>query len=233
MAEAIFYLVRSGCAWRMLPRHFPPWPTVHSQLTRWRKDGTLRRMHDRLREHAREKGGRHREPSAAVINSQTARTTGAGGPDRGFDAAKRTFGRKRHILVDASGLILLAHIHTAGLHDTAGARQMIEAVPMTALPRLELVWADGAYTGPFAKWLEKARNWRMEVPFHRQRQAWRYGLEERPAGFQACHGAGWLSGPSPGSPDHAALPETMSGCPETGVAMIYTAMSRIMLRRIA
>ncbi|WP_222185222.1 transposase, partial [Geminicoccus harenae] len=83
MAEAIFYLVRSGCAWRMLPRHFPPWPTVHSQLTRWRKDGTLRRMHDRLREHTREKEGRDREPSAAVIDSQTARTTGAGGPDRG------------------------------------------------------------------------------------------------------------------------------------------------------
>ncbi|WP_222183995.1 transposase, partial [Geminicoccus harenae] len=60
MAEAIFYLVRSGCAWRMLPRHFPPWPTVHSQLTRWRKDGTLRRMHDRLREHTREKEGRDR-----------------------------------------------------------------------------------------------------------------------------------------------------------------------------
>jgi putative transposase len=233
MAEAIFYLVRSGCAWRMLPRHFPPWPMVHSQLTRWRKDGTLRRMHDRLREHAREKGGRHREPSAAVINSQTARTTGGGGPDRGFDAAKRTFGRKRHILVDASGLILLAHIHTASLHDTAGARQMIEAVPITALPRLELVWADGAYTGPFAKWLEKARNWRMEVPFHRQCQAWRYGLEERPAGFQVLprrwvveRTFAWLSRSRRLARDYERLPET-------GVAMIYTAMSRIMLRRIA
>jgi putative transposase len=173
MAEAIFYLVRSGCAWRMLPRHFPPWPTVHAQLTRWRKDGTLRCMHDRLRAHAREKDGRDREPSAAVLDSQTARATGTGGPDRGFDAAKKTFGRKRHILVDVSGLILLAHIHAASLHDTVGARQMVELAPMAALPRLELVWADSAYTGPFATWLEKERGWRMEVPFHRQRQAWR------------------------------------------------------------
>ena len=86
---------------------------------------------------------------------KTARTTGAGGPDRGFDAAKKTFGRKRHILVDVSGLILLAHIHAASLHDTVGAQQMIETAPITALPRLELVWADGAYTGPFATWLEK------------------------------------------------------------------------------
>jgi len=115
---------------------------------------------------------------------KTARTTGAGGPDRGFDAAKKTFGRKRHILVDVSGLILLAHIHAASLHDTVGAQQMIETAPITALPRLELVWSDGAYAGPFATWLEKERGWRMEVPFHRQRQAWRYGLAERPPG---CH----------------------------------------------
>jgi putative transposase len=207
-------------------------PTVHSQLTRWRKDGTLRRMHDRLREQAREKDGRDREPFAAVIDSQTARTTGAGGPDRGFDAAKKTFGRKRHILVDASGLILLAHIHAASLHDTVGARQMIEAAPMAALPRLELVWADGAYTGPFATWRGKARNWRMEVPFHRQRQAWRYGLEERPAGFHVLprrwiveRTFAWLS-------RSRRLARDCERLPETGVAMIHTAMSRIMLRRI-
>jgi putative transposase len=158
-------------------------PTVHSQLTRWRKDGTLRQMHERLREHVREQSGRDREPSAAIVDSQTVRATGAGGPERGFDAGKKTFGRKRHILVDVSGLILLAHIHAASLHDTVGARQMVEAAPRATLPRLELVWADGAYTGPFATWLANKRGWRMEVPFHRQRQAGRYGLEQRPAGF--------------------------------------------------
>jgi hypothetical protein len=208
-------------------------PTVHSQLTRWRKDGTLQRMHDRLREHAREKEGRDREPSAAIVDSQTARAAGTGGPDRGFDAAKKTFGRKRHILVDVSGLILLTHIHAASLHDTVGARQMVKAAPMAALPRLELVWADGAYTGPFATWLEKERGWHMEVPFHRQRQAWRYGLEERPADFNVLPRRprrsagrrpfgkriirlladdGWWSGPSPGSRAHAVSPETTSGC---------------------
>ena len=119
-----------------------------------------------------------------MVDSQTARTTGTGGPDRGFDAAKKTFGRKRHILVDASGLILLAYIHAASLHDTVGARQMVELAPTVALPRLELIWADGAYAKPFATWLANECCWCMEIPFHRQRQAWRYGLEERPAGFQ-------------------------------------------------
>lgn len=82
----------------MLPRHSPPPQTVHDGLHRWRRDGTLKWPHDALLEHAREKAGRHREPSAAIIDSQTARTTGAGGPGRGFDAGKKTFGRKRHLL---------------------------------------------------------------------------------------------------------------------------------------
>jgi transposase len=125
MAEAIFYLVRSGCAWRMLPSSFPPWPTVFAHFRRWRLDGTLRRMHDRLRALAREAEGRQAEPSAATIDSQTVRATGVGGPARGYDAAKRTAGRKRHILVDAAGLVLLAHVHAADLHDRLGAQALI------------------------------------------------------------------------------------------------------------
>jgi putative transposase len=209
-------------------------PTVHSQLTRWRKDGTLRCMHDRLREHAREKEGRGREPSAAVVDSQTTRATGVGGPSRGFDAAKKTFGRKRHILVDVSGLILLAHVHAASLHDTVGAREMVELAPMAALPRLELVWADGAYVGPFTRWLEKERGWRgWRFLSTASARRWRYGLEERPAGFHVLPHRwiveptfAWLSRSRRLARDYERLPET-------GVAMIHTAMSRIMLRRIA
>ncbi len=105
MAEAIFHLVRSGCAWRMLPREFPPWPSVHSQFARWRRDGTLRRAHDGLRAMAREALGREAEPSAGILGSQTARSTGVGGPARGYDGAKRAAGRKRHVLVDTLGLV--------------------------------------------------------------------------------------------------------------------------------
>jgi putative transposase len=122
-------------------------------------------MHDRLREHARETDGREREPSAAVVDAQTARTTGTGGPDQDFNPAKKTSGRERHMLVDAADMILPAHIHAASPHDTAGARQMVEAAPMAALPRLEPVRADGAHAGPLATWLEMARGGRMEVPF--------------------------------------------------------------------
>jgi transposase len=140
-------------------------PTVHAQRTRWRKGGMSRRRHDRLRGNAREKDGRDREPGAAVIDAPPARATGAAGPGPGFDAAKKTFKRKRHSLVEASGPILLAYIHAANLHDTVGARPMIEAAPMAAWPRLALAWADGAHTGPFATWPGNARNGRLGVPF--------------------------------------------------------------------
>ena len=80
-----------------------------------------------------------------------------GGPGRGYDAAKRTAGRKRHILVDVAGLVFLAHVHAADLHDRRGAQLLIERAGEGALPRLELVWADGAYAGTFARWLEAER----------------------------------------------------------------------------
>jgi putative transposase len=233
MVEAMFYLVRSGCAWRMLPSSFPPWPTVFAHFRCWRPNGTLRRMHDRLRALARKYEGRHAEPSAAIIDSQTVQATGVGGPARGYDPAKRTAGRKRHILVDAAGLILLAHVHAADLHDRLGAQILIGSASLDELPRLELVWADGAYAGTFARWLHSQRGWRVEVPKHRDRHLWRYGLEDKPKGFQVIprrwvveRTFAWLSRSRRLARDYERLPET-------GEAMIYAAMSRIMLRRIA
>ena len=233
MAEAIFYLVRSGCAWRMLPRDFPPWPTVFSQFARWRRDGTLRRMHDRLRALAREAAGRPPEPSAAIIDSQTARAAGVGGSARGYDPAKRVAGRKRHVLVDAAGLVPLAHAHAADPHDRLGAQLPVAQAAPGAPPRLEPVWGDGAYAGTFARWLQAERGWRAEVPKHRDRHLWRYGLGEKPKGFQVIprrwvveRTFAWLSRSRRLARDYERLPET-------GEAMIHAAMARIMLRRVA
>ena len=106
VANAVFYLLRSGCAWRMLPREYPPWQTVYYHFWKWRPDGRLQRAHDRLREAVREAAGRDRNPSGAVIDSQAVKGTGVGGPERGYDGAKRLSGRKRHLLVDTGGLVL-------------------------------------------------------------------------------------------------------------------------------
>ena len=122
-------------------------------------------------------------------------------PGAGSTQARRHSGNKHHLLVKVSGLILLVPIHTAGLHDTVGARQMIKAAPTAVLPRLELVWADGACTGPFATWMNQVGGWVVEVPFHRQRQVWPCGLEEKPKGFEVIPlrlGGLLTAGPSKG-----------------------------------
>ena len=230
VADAIFYLLRSGCSWRMLPREYPPWQTVYYHFRKWRLDGRLRQAHDRLRTAVREAEGRDQEPSAAVIDSQVVKTTPVGGPERGYDGAKRLSGRKRHILVDTGGLLLAARVHGADLADRDGGRQLLGEE--FGLPKLELVWADGAYSRGFREWLKEARGWRVEVPHHRDRQLWRYGLKEKPRGFLVLprrwvveRTFAWLGLSRRFSKDYERLPETAE-------AMIYGAMSRLMLRRL-
>ena len=125
VADAVFYLLRSGCAWRMLPREYPPWQTVYYHFRKWRLDGRLRQAHERLREAVREAQGRNPDPSGAVIDSQVVKGSGVGGPERGYDGAKRLSGRKRHLLVDTNGLVLSAHVHAASLHDRDGAQKLL------------------------------------------------------------------------------------------------------------
>jgi putative transposase len=234
IADAVFYLLRSGCPWRLLPREYPPWRTVYTQFRRWRIGGALHAAHEELRRSVRTAEGRGPEPSAAVLDSQTVKGTGVGGPARGYDGAKRAKGRKRHLLVDTLGLVLLACVHAADVPDRAGAQLLLGAAGPGALPRLGLVWADAAYAGAFADRLAAERGWRLEVPRHPGRQLWRYGLEEKPKrGFRVLprrwvveRTFAWLG-------QSRRLARDYEHLPHTGETMIYAAMSRIMPRRLA
>jgi transposase len=153
IVEAIFYLDRTGCAWRYLPGDFPPWKTVYGYFAAWRDDGTLTRLHDALRAQVRTAAGRNAEPTAAVIDSQSIRAADTvPRASRGWDNAKKVNGRKRHIAVDTSGLLLAVVITAANVQDRQGARPLLWNLHRSCR-KVRLIWADAGYaTSKLTAW---------------------------------------------------------------------------------
>ncbi len=145
IVNAIFYVLRSGCPWRLLPDSFPPWQTVYRWFASWRVSGLFERINHAMVMADREDAGREASPSAGIIDSQSVKTTESGGP-RGYDAGKKIKGRKRHALVDTDGRGLILRPHEASIQDRAGAVPVLKD-SRRSYPFIELVFADSAYSG--------------------------------------------------------------------------------------
>ena len=220
IVEAILYLDRTGCAWRYLPADFPPWQTVYGYFAAWRDDGTLARLHAQLRTQVRLAAGRQPQPSAAVIDSQSVRAADTvPKASRGWDAAKKVNGRKRHIAVDPTGLILDVVITPASVQDRQGARPLLWNT-RRACPRVRLIWADAGYTGTLAAWAA-VLNMTLTIVAKRDRHA----FEILPRRWVVERTFAWIS-------KHRRTVRDYEHLPASHEAMILWAMTALMTRRL-
>jgi putative transposase len=224
VVNTILYLNRSGCPWEMLPHDLLPKSTVYDYFARWRDDGTWAKMLDRLREQTRRHAGREPTPSAACIDSQSVKTTEMGGRERGYDGGKKVNGRKRHLVVDTLGLLMVVLITSAGLDDGVAAPQLLQLIEPNAFPRLETIFADNKYHNHMLHtWMSEHRpTWRIEVKTRPEGSKGFTPLEKR---WVVERTNAWNGRSRRHSKDDERKPESSA-------AMIYLSNIHLMLRRL-
>ncbi|MFF8022729.1 IS5 family transposase [Streptomyces sp. NPDC007896] len=211
IVDAIFYVVRTGCAWRQLPRDFPPWQTVYWYFVRWHDEGTVIRVHDALRDQVRRAAGRCEEPSAGLIDSQSVRTADTvSAATRGFDAGKKVKGRKRFLVTDTLGLLLAVHVMAASVQDRDGAKRPLLWARLDH-PSVRKVWADQGFAGRLVDWMAQILGRELEIV---RKDLGQRGFQVQPKRWAIERTFSWLTAHRRLARDyehHPAHAETMIG----------------------
>jgi len=219
--NALFYINRTGCQWEMLPRDFPPFSTVYWYFKKWSQDGTWKQLNTDLRRKVRLGVEKEAEPSAAIIDSQSVKTTEIGGDDIGYDANKKLTGRKRHIAVDTLGLLLVVAVTAASVQD-ANSADVIGERMVGKFPGMKKIWVDAGYQETFIDWFRQKCQWIVEVVKRREGAV---GFEVQPKWWIVERTFAWLG-------FFRRLSKDYEYDVEMSESMVYLASIRLMMRRL-
>lgn len=223
MIDAVLYLVNNGIKWTEMPVDFPPWKAVYRFFRRWQASGFLDVLHDALRELARKAAGKKARPTAAIVDSQSVKASWhVAAESRGFDGGKKVTGRKRHLVVDTLGLLLVVCVTTAGLQDRDVAVPLLTRL-RRGFATVRKVWADGGYTGSLVDWAAATLGLHVEI-VRRPDEAKGFVLLKRRWIVERT--LAWLVNSRRLARDYEYLPAVHE-------AMVKWAMVRIMIRRVA
>jgi putative transposase len=222
--NAIFYIVKNGCTWRALPHDFPCWQTVYHYFRLFRRNGLWEQLNTAIRQAVRQKEGREPQASAMIADSQSAKSA-EGGEKRGFDGGKLVSGRKRHLLVDTLGWVVLAKVTAANVQDVHAGKQLFSALAQQPelLSRLEKIFADGSYRGELVDWVQKNLHVVLEIVLKLEGQQ---GFHVLPKRWVIERTFAWITRNRRLARDYERLAQSSE-------AFLYVAMIRLGLRRLA
>ena len=221
--NAILYVLRTGCQWRYLPHEYPNYNSVYYHFNKWCKKGTWECLNTVFREEMREEAGRDAQPSVAIMDSQSVKTTEVGG-EHGFDGGKHVNGRKRHILVDTMGNLLSVIAHAANIGERDGAKQLLAQLPDPLWERLEKILADGGYDGvDFTAWVKATCEVDLEISL---RPPGTKGFIPLPQRWVVERAFGWFGRSRRLSKDYEKLTENSQG-------MVYLSSIQRLLNHVA
>ena len=222
--NAIFYVVKNGCVWRALPHDYPCWKTVYHYFRLFRLNGLWEQLNTIIREAVRQKAGRQPQASAMIVDSQSTKSA-EGGESRGFDGGKLVSGRKRNLLVDTLGLVVLAKVTAANVQDVHAGKQLLSALTQKPqlLTRLQKIFADGAYRGELENWVPVNLSAVLEFVLKLEGQK---GFQVLPKRWVVERTFAWLT-------RHRRLARDYERLTSSCEAFIYLAMIRLGLRRLA
>ena len=220
--NAICYLLKTGCQWRMLPLDFPGWQLVYYYYSQWKNDGTFEEMNEVLRNRLRKQHHKHLSPSVGLIDSQSIKTTRVGGEARGYDGGKKIKGRKRHIITDTNGWLLSVVVHAANEHDSQTGFEVMETL-CYRFERMQKIYADGGYRGELINDEKQRLGWDLEITLRSDKQT---GFKPLPKRWVIERTFSWLE-------NFRRLAKDYEYTVSSSTAMVYMAFIMLALNNIS